>query len=29
MMRLSEFRKAGHTPTLAAAFLYFDVSFMV
>jgi len=26
---LREFRKAGHTPTLAAAFLYFDVSFMV
>jgi NNP family nitrate/nitrite transporter-like MFS transporter len=28
-MSLSEFRKAGHAPTLAAAFLYFDVSFMV
>jgi NNP family nitrate/nitrite transporter-like MFS transporter len=28
-MSLREFRKAGHTPTLAAAFLYFDVSFMV
>ena len=27
-MSLREFRKAGHTPTLAAAFLYFDVSFM-
>ena len=27
-MRLS-FLKAGHTPTLLAAFLYFDVSFMV
>jgi len=26
---LHDFRKAGHTPTLAAAFLYFDVSFMV
>jgi len=26
---LREFREAGHTPTLAAAFLYFDVSFMV
>jgi len=26
---LREFRKAGHAPTLAAAFLYFDVSFMV
>ncbi|MBC7943709.1 MAG: NarK/NasA family nitrate transporter [Burkholderiales bacterium] len=25
----SSFWKAGHTPTLAAAFLYFDVSFMV
>ncbi|WP_304167541.1 hypothetical protein, partial [Phenylobacterium aquaticum] len=23
------FLKAGHTPTLFAAFLYFDVSFMV
>jgi len=28
-MKLSEFRKAGHTPTLVSAFLYFDVSFMV
>src|ERR671929_1550414 len=28
-MTLGGFRKAGHTPTLAAAFLYFDVSFMV
>src|SRR5260370_34478365 len=28
-MSLREFRKAGHPPTLAAAFLYFDVSFMV
>jgi NNP family nitrate/nitrite transporter-like MFS transporter len=28
-MSLREFRKAGHAPTLAAAFLYFDVSFMV
>jgi NNP family nitrate/nitrite transporter-like MFS transporter len=28
-MSLREFRKAGNTPTLAAAFLYFDVSFMV
>lgn len=27
-MKLSEFRKAGHTPSLIAAFLYFDVSFM-
>jgi len=26
---LRDFRRAGHTPTLAAAFLYFDVSFMV
>lgn len=26
---LREFRKAGHSPTLASAFLYFDVSFMV
>ena len=28
-MHLSEFRKAGHTPTLFCAFLYFDVSFMI
>jgi NNP family nitrate/nitrite transporter-like MFS transporter len=28
-MTLREFRKAGHGPTLAAAFLYFDVSFMI
>jgi NNP family nitrate/nitrite transporter-like MFS transporter len=27
-MSFREFRKAGHPPTLAAAFLYFDVSFM-
>jgi NNP family nitrate/nitrite transporter-like MFS transporter len=26
---LRSFRNAGHTPTLASAFLYFDVSFMV
>jgi MFS transporter, NNP family, nitrate/nitrite transporter len=26
---LRDFRKAGHAPTLAAAFLYFDVSFMI
>jgi NNP family nitrate/nitrite transporter-like MFS transporter len=26
---LREFRKAGHAPTLAASFLYFDVSFMI
>ncbi|MBM3992982.1 MAG: NarK/NasA family nitrate transporter [Planctomycetes bacterium] len=28
-MNLRDFLKAGHTPTLFAAFLYFDVSFMV
>ena len=28
-MRISEFRRAGHAPTLAAALLHFDVSFMV
>ncbi|HWB10378.1 MAG TPA: MFS transporter [Pirellulales bacterium] len=28
-MHLREFRQAGHWPTLLAAFLYFDVSFMV
>lgn len=27
-MKLSDFRKAGHWPTLLAAFLYFDISFM-
>lgn len=27
-MKLSGFAKAGHTPSLIAAFLYFDVSFM-
>jgi len=28
-MSFREFRRAGHTPTLVAAFLYFDVSFMI
>src|SRR3954471_13832308 len=28
-MSLRDFRKAGHPPTLLAAFLYFDISFMV
>src|SRR5690242_15194499 len=28
-MSWREFRRAGHAPTLASAFLYFDVSFMV
>jgi NNP family nitrate/nitrite transporter-like MFS transporter len=28
-MKLSELKRAGHWPTLLAAFLYFDVSFMV
>ena len=28
-MNLREFRKAGHLPTSARAFLYFDISFMV
>jgi NNP family nitrate/nitrite transporter-like MFS transporter len=28
-MNLSDFRRAGHAPTLLSAFLYFDVSFMV
>jgi MFS transporter, NNP family, nitrate/nitrite transporter len=27
-MRFSEFRRAGHTPSLAAALIHFDVSFM-
>src|SRR6476646_11956986 len=29
MSSLREFRREGHPPTLAASFLYFDVSFMV
>src|SRR5262249_57071581 len=28
-MQLRAFLKAGHTPTVACAFLYFDISFMV
>jgi NNP family nitrate/nitrite transporter-like MFS transporter len=28
-MNLREFRRAGHFPSLACAFLYFDVSFMI
>src|SRR5438477_7528170 len=28
-MHLREFSRAGHWPTLACAFLYFDISFMV
>jgi len=28
-MKLSDFRQAGHWPTLLCAFLYFDVSFMI
>jgi NNP family nitrate/nitrite transporter-like MFS transporter len=28
-MNLRDFRRAGHTPTLLSAFLYFDISFMV
>ncbi|HKP94436.1 MAG TPA: nitrate/nitrite transporter [Fibrobacteria bacterium] len=28
-MRLKDFAKAGHAPTLLSAFLYFDMSFMV
>lgn len=27
-MKLADFKKAGHWPTLLAAFLYFDISFM-
>ena len=27
-MNLKAFKQAGHWPTLLAAFLYFDVSFM-
>ncbi len=28
-MNLRDFRRAGHLPTLASAFLYFDISFMI
>ena len=28
-MNIAQFKKSGHWPTLATAFLYFDVSFMV
>ena len=28
-MKIREFLKAGHTPTLLASLMYFDVSFMV
>ena len=28
-MNVRDFLKAGHTPTLFSAFLYFDISFMV
>jgi MFS transporter, NNP family, nitrate/nitrite transporter len=28
-MKLSDFRRAGHWPTLLCSFLYFDVSFMI
>jgi NNP family nitrate/nitrite transporter-like MFS transporter len=28
-MRIKDFLKSGHTPTLFSAFLYFDISFMV
>ena len=28
-MNLKTLRKAGHAPTLFAAFIYFDISFMV
>ena len=28
-MRMSEFRRAGHTPSLIAALLHFDVSFAI
>src|SRR6185503_13364858 len=29
LMRMSEFRRAGHTPSLIAALLHFDVSFAI
>ena len=28
-MRMSEFRRAGHTPSLIAALLHFDISFAI
>lgn len=28
-MKLADFRKAGHTPSLVGAFLHFDISFMI
>jgi NNP family nitrate/nitrite transporter-like MFS transporter len=28
-MNIAQFKKSGHWPTLATAFLYFDVRFMV
>ena len=28
-MKLSDLKKSGHVPSLAASFLYFDVSFMI
>src|SRR3954454_18926343 len=28
-MKLADFRRAGHGPSLLCAFLYFDVSFMI
>ncbi|MDQ6597550.1 NarK/NasA family nitrate transporter [Bacillus salipaludis] len=28
-MKISDLRKSGHTPSLVASFLYFDVSFMI
>src|SRR5215212_4829359 len=28
-MRMSEFRRAGHTPSLVAALLHFDISFAI
>ena len=29
VMRMTDFRRAGHTPSLVAALLHFDVSFMI
>src|SRR6185503_9921721 len=29
LMRMSEFRRAGHTPSLIAALLHFDISFAI
>ena len=29
LMRMNDFRRAGHTPSLVAALLHFDISFAI